>query len=166
MARSIDISLDRLDLLILKHLSEDGRRSFQTIARDLGVSYGTVRSRYLKMRERNALRIVGWMDPAQIGLLAFASVRISVEAPFVEEAAEQIAELPEVNWLGRVMGEFDLSGDVSCPDIDHLARLIDERINKIRGVRETRVALYTKIYKRTTIPKPTLLEGLLREGGS
>jgi len=166
MTRTDDVSLDKLDLRILRHLSEDGRRSFQTIARDLGVSYGTVRSRYLKMRERNGLRIVGWVDPAQVGLQAFASIRISIEAPFVEEAALQIAQLPEVNWLGRVIGEFDLNGDVSCPDTGHLARLIDERINKIRGVRETRVALYTKTYKHTTIPKPSLLEEILGEGGS
>ena len=59
MTRTDDISLDRLDLRILRHLSEDGRRSFQEIANDVGVSYGTVRNRYLKMRERNGLRIVG-----------------------------------------------------------------------------------------------------------
>ena len=99
-----------------------------------------------------------------MGLQAFASIRVSIEAPFVEEAASQIAMFPEVNWLARVIGEFDLNGDVSCPDIAHLTRLVDERINKIRGVRETRVALYTKTYKLTTLPNPGRLEEVLGEG--
>ena len=71
-----------------------------------------------------------------------------------------------VNWLGRVMGNFDLYGDVSCPNIDHLARLIDERISKVREVRETKVVLHTETYEHTAMPGSTLLEGRPGEGAS
>ncbi len=162
MAVSMESSLDHLDLQILKHLTQDGRRSFQEIADDLGVSYGTIRNRYLKMCENNRLRIVGWMEPAQVGLHAFAHIRIIVDAPFLEEIAQRIAQFPEVNWLARVIGEFDLAAEVSCPDIDHLNHLIDQRINRMEGVRQTRVALYTKTYKTITLPNIEMVERLLQ----
>jgi Lrp/AsnC family transcriptional regulator for asnA, asnC and gidA len=165
MAGLLESSLDLLDLQILKHLTKDGRRSFQEIADDLGVSYGTVRNRYLKMCENNRLRIVGWMEPAQVGLHAFANVRITVDAPFLEQVALRIAQFPEVNWLARVIGEFDLAAEVSCRDIDHLNDLIDQQINKMEGVRQTRVALYTKTYKVITLPNIEMAERLLRNEG-
>lgn len=163
MARNPNDTIDVLDLKILKHLSEDGRRSFQTIADDLGVTYSTIRNRYIRMCERYNLRTTTWMDPSHIGLKAFANIRISVASARLEEVAAEISNYPEVNWLGRVIGEFDLNADVTCHDLAHLTHLIDEKINKIEGVKETRVALYSKIINSTTLPNTRILTEILRK---
>ncbi len=163
MSENKEIPLDLLDLQILKQLGQDGRKSFQVIAKDLGVSYGTVRNRYLKMREKSKLRIVSWMPPASVGLSVFASFRVSVDAPMLDSVAKQIAQFPEVNWLARTIGEFDLLGEVSCRDVDYLTDFIDQRINKMDGVKQTRVALYTTVYKQISLPNISMVEELLWE---
>jgi Lrp/AsnC family transcriptional regulator for asnA, asnC and gidA len=163
MARNPNDAIDILDLKILKHLSEDGRKSFQAIADDLGVTYSTIRSRFIRMCERYNLRTTTWLDPSYIGLNAFANIRISVTSARLDEVAAEISEFPEVNWLGRVIGEFDLNADVTCHDIDHLTHLIDEKINKIEGVTETRVALYSRIINATTLPNSRILSEVIRD---
>ena len=62
---------DDTDRAILRALQEDGRRSFRAIARGVGVSEGTVRTRVRRIEEAGALRILAFVDPSPWG--AFVS---------------------------------------------------------------------------------------------
>jgi len=80
--------LDELDLAICSLLREDGRRPYTELAKQLGVSNGTVRYRVSKMLEEGSLQIVGRFDPFQVGLRAPANVRIAVRpAQLIEQVA-------------------------------------------------------------------------------
>ncbi|MFM9125403.1 MAG: Lrp/AsnC family transcriptional regulator, partial [Actinomycetota bacterium] len=49
---ALEIPLDATDEAILRALQEDGRRSYRSVARDVGVSEGTVRARVRKLEQR------------------------------------------------------------------------------------------------------------------
>ncbi len=141
-------SVDDLDFDILKLLQKDGRMSYTEISKELGVSVGTARYRIAKLLEDETLRVIGRVDPYQIGFRSPASIYVAV-APTasIDEVATRIAEFPEVSYLAMVTGDFDLEVDVMCRDQVHLTGLIADRLRKIPGVAETKTNIILRVYK-------------------
>ena len=52
------ISLDELDYAIINLLREDGRLPYRAIARELGLTEATVRSRVKRLEESGSMRVV------------------------------------------------------------------------------------------------------------
>ena len=94
---ALQIPLDPTDEAILRALQEDGRRSYRSIARDVGVAEGTVRARVRKLETLGALRVVAFVDPARLGnsVLALLALRC---------------------------GAFIMSSSSSSPSVDRLRR--------------------------------------------
>ena len=63
----MNVRLDEVDRAILERLEEDGRASYRQIARDVGVSEGTVRSRVGRLQRSGVLRILAFVDPSKLG---------------------------------------------------------------------------------------------------
>lgn len=140
--------LDKLDLDILRHLQEDGRRSFTDIAEDLGVSIGTVRNRFARLVASKALHVIGRADPHQVGFRAPANIHLTVSPPnLIEAAAEAIAAFPEVSYVALVSGEYDLEIDAMCRDLEHLTELVTQRIHRVPGVTGTRTNMILRVIK-------------------
>jgi Lrp/AsnC family transcriptional regulator for asnA, asnC and gidA len=55
-------TLDNLDYAILTHLQKDGRKAFTEIAKDLGVTDGTIRTRVARMVDSGTLSIIGTLN--------------------------------------------------------------------------------------------------------
>jgi Lrp/AsnC family transcriptional regulator for asnA, asnC and gidA len=141
-------AIDDLDFDILKLLQSDGRMSYTEISKSLGVSVGTARYRISKLLEEETLRVIGRVDPYQIGFRSPATVYVAVApAASIDEVATEIAEFPEVSYLAMITGDFDLEVDVMCRDQDHLTDLVAERLRKIPGVSETKTNIILRVYK-------------------
>jgi hypothetical protein len=102
------MGLDSIDARIITHLQEDGRRPYTTIARDLGISEASVRQRVARLLKRKVIQIVAASSPLDLGLLA-AQIDIRVAGDKLQQAAAQIAALPEVDFVGICAGRFDLT---------------------------------------------------------
>ena len=142
------IDLDELDIAMLSHLIDDGRKSFSDIAKDLDVSVNTVRNRVARMVDNGMLTFLARVKPEKVGFQAYANILISVETlSQVESVAAQLVKYPEVSFVSMVMGKYDLLIDVMCYDNRHLSNLLTERIQKIPGVRQTESILMIKVLK-------------------
>lgn len=142
------IPLDEIDLGILQRLQDNGRRSFSDIASELGIASNTVRNRVARLQDANLLRIVGWVDPNVLGYRAPANIQIAIEPPhLLEEAAAQLAELPEARFVAMITGEYDLTVNVRCRDLEHLTDLITQKIYNIPGVVRTQTNMYMRVFK-------------------
>ena len=73
------IPLDGTDQAILRALQENGRRPYRDIAREIGVSEGTVRGRVRKLEHVGALRFLAFVDPMQLGHSVLALMLVRVE---------------------------------------------------------------------------------------
>jgi len=143
--------VDKLDLVILSMLKDDGRKSFSEIARELDVSNGTVRYRVSSMLENQILQIVGRFDPHRVGLRAPANVRVAVRpAHLIDEVAARVASLPEVQYVAMLAGEYDLELDVMCRDNAHLSEFITERLHTLEGIDHTETNLILRVYKHAS----------------
>jgi Lrp/AsnC family transcriptional regulator for asnA, asnC and gidA len=139
--------MDELDRLILQTLQDDGRAAFTDIAKKAGVSETTVRAHYRSLVQQGIVRTVGIVDPAALGFHAPALIAIAVEPGQVEEAARQIAALPEVSYLVMTLGDWDLMVEVFCRDLLHLSELILRQIHRIPGIRTTQALMIARSFK-------------------
>lgn len=138
--------LDSIDARIITHLQEDGRRPYTTIARDLGVSEASVRQRVSRLLRRKVIQVVATSSPLDMGLLA-AKVDLRVAGDKLEQAAEQIAALPEVDYVAVCAGRFDLTVGGVCRDRQALHDVLVNRIRPIPGILEAEVLFLLKLLK-------------------
>lgn len=68
-------------------------------------------------------------------LLAF--VDIFVESPTLDDVVKALTQLPNVEELYEVTGEFDIVSLVSAADMEDFRELLKNKILKIRGVKST-----------------------------
>jgi Lrp/AsnC family transcriptional regulator for asnA, asnC and gidA len=140
--------LSDLDKRIIEHLQEDGRRPFTQIANALGVSEAAVRARTNRLVERGFLQIVGVADPEKLGFQQ-ALIGIRCQPGRIVEVAESLAALPEVDYVVITAGRYDILIETVSEDNEGLLRFLDERLQRIDGVRETETFTYLRLVKQT-----------------
>ena len=139
--------LDELDVDILRHLEQDGRRSYSEIADDLGVAVSTVSARVARMIEQSVVSVVALINPHQVGFEAAATLLLSIQPRYFDRAVASIIDFPEVNYASMTTGTHNLVVDVFCRDAQHLAELITGRVHELEGVQDIDVAYQLRRYK-------------------
>jgi Lrp/AsnC family transcriptional regulator for asnA, asnC and gidA len=130
---------DDIDLQILDALQVNARTSFVRLAQSLGVSDTTVRARIDRLVRRFGVRFVVDIDPRELGMLYFY-LGVRVQGPAMARAVDRMSKLPEIIFLGRTVGGYDLLAEMVCRDNTHMVQMLDE-LRSIPGV--TRVDTYT-----------------------
>ena len=148
--------MDSIDREIIRILQRDGRLPFTEVAKQLNISEGTVRNRVTRLVDRKAIQFVGLVDPYHMGYDAPAMVAVTVEPPMLEDAAEQIASLPEVSYLVMVSGEFDMIVEVLCKNRDSLATFLNQKLRQIPGITRTQTYLILRTFKMAAGAQPEL----------
>lgn len=146
-SRSDDVS--DLDKRIIEHLQADGRRPYTQIAAELGVSEAAVRARTNRLIERGILQVVGVTDPLKLGFHQMAMIGIRCESDQLVRVADQIAEMPEVDYVVITAGTYDLLIETVCEDNEALLKFLTEKLRALDGVRETETFVYLRMVKQT-----------------
>lgn len=141
------VELDDLDRGIVRNLQEDGRRPYREIARELGVSEGTIRWRVRRLMDAQALRVVAIADPFRLGYRVLAFVLVAVEPGANERVIDALVEMSEVTYVSACTGRFDVYVQVVCRDHDHLYELLSDRIPSVGGIVRTETFTELKMYK-------------------
>jgi len=139
--------LDDLSKAIIEHLQIDGRRSYATIAKSVGLSEAAVRQRVQRMLDSDVMQIVAVTDPLQMGFTRQAMVGIRAEGQ-LNLVADRLTAMPEVNYVVTTAGSFDLIIEVVCEDDNELLDLLSRRIRTLPGVVSTEAFVYLKLNKQ------------------
>lgn len=139
--------LDETDRAIISYLQYDGRMPYTKIAAELGLTEGGIRRRVKKMIDSGSLQIVGIVEPQEIGLEEASMIGVTVEGRPIDEVAKEIADLREVTYLFQAAGEFDLFVEVYCQDRESFVNFLNNKLQRIPGVRSTQSFLILKMYK-------------------
>lgn len=122
---------------IVDLLREDGRMSNREIARQLGISEGTVRSHLKRLVDQHMLRIRAITDLGAMGMRAAAQVGIFVEQGRAREIADALAVLPGITFVAITFGQYDIIAIVLVETREELLNLLSDQIATIPGVRRT-----------------------------
>ncbi|MCB0905766.1 MAG: Lrp/AsnC family transcriptional regulator [Nocardioidaceae bacterium] len=140
--------LDDVSKAIIEQLQQDGRRSYAAIGKVVGLSEAAVRQRVQRLIDSGVMQVVAVTDPLELGFARQAMVGVRIQGP-VEEVADQIVELDEVDYVVITAGSFDLLVEAVCESDEHLLELLSHKIRTIPGVESTQTFMYLKLKKQT-----------------
>jgi Lrp/AsnC family transcriptional regulator for asnA, asnC and gidA len=146
--RNPGASLDAVSKAIIEQLQQDGRRSYATIAKAVGLSEAAVRQRVQRLLDSEVMQVVAVTDPLTVGFNRQAMIGIRCEGD-IEPVAETLAAMEEVDYVVATAGSFDLMAEVVAEDDDQLLYVINKRIRAIPQVRSTETFVYLKLHKQT-----------------
>jgi len=145
--RALNGGLDDVSKAIIEQLQSDGRTSYATIAKSVGLSDAAVRVRVQRLLDSEVMQIVAVTDPLQLGFTRQAMVGIRTEGD-TSLVAEMLTEMAEVNYVVTTAGSFDLIIEVVCEDDEELLDLVSRRIRTLPGVGSTETFVYLKLNKQ------------------
>lgn len=131
---------------IIEALQHDGRRSYASIATDVGLSEAAVRQRVQRLLEADVMQIVAVTDPLQVGFQRQAMIGIRI-AGDMAPVAEATTQMEEVSYVVTTAGSFDVLAEVVCEDDDHLLEVLT-RIRRLDGVTSTETFVYLTLNKQ------------------
>jgi Lrp/AsnC family transcriptional regulator for asnA, asnC and gidA len=140
--------MDELDRKIIQILQGNGRASNARIARDVGVSEGTVRRRLKALVSEGYIKVVALPDPEVLGYDTEALVGIQVDPDKIDDVANTLVELKESSWVSVTTGSFDIFCWVTLPTSEELGNFLKAVVGTIVGVRRTETFVSLSVRKR------------------
>ncbi|MFA6064338.1 MAG: Lrp/AsnC family transcriptional regulator [archaeon] len=125
-------SMDSVDRAIIQKLSSDSRTPFLSIAKELGVSEGTIRQRVAKLIEKRIIR----RFTIDLGSATNAVIEITTSSSVpTQKISERIIKLG-ASRVFEVTGRFSIIAFVQAEDFNKLNQIL-ELIRSIDGVIQT-----------------------------
>ena len=136
-------ALDAIDRKILGLLQENAKIPQAKVAKEVGLTAPSVNERIRKLEKNGFIRgYVALLDEHKLGQDIAAFVEVFIEHPKFEEGfIEAVEALDEVLECHHITGEFSLLLKVRVEDMAAFRRLLIEKLNSIRGVRQTRTLI-------------------------
>ncbi len=129
--------MDEKDRKIIEMLEENARTPYTEIAKALNVSEATVRKRIGRLEREGVIRrYTIEVDPLKLGYTTVTILGLDVEPEHFLNAARKLAEMDEVRWVATSTGDHMIMAEIWTRDGNALARLISQRIGRIKGVKK------------------------------
>jgi len=138
--------MDELDRKIMALLQLDGQASNAKIAREVGVSEGTVRRRLGRLLEEDFIEIMAVPNLAKLGYTTTALIGLQTMPAKQEAVADAVATLEEVHDVAITTGSYDIFLWVGAESAEQLGQFLRQKLGPIGGIRhsETFVNLFIK----------------------
>ena len=131
--------VDEIDFKILELLKEYSRSTYVEIGKTLGLSEGTVRNRVQILTDSGVIKKFTIEVSLSVGVRALILISVDPRRPTME-ISDKVLELPGVEKIYEVTGEYDVVTVVSSSSIEGLNQTIEE-IRVIDGVVKTNTVI-------------------------
>lgn len=137
-------TLDDVNKKIVALLQEDGRRSYVSIGKEIGLSEAAVRLRVQKMLDDGVMQIVAVTNPMEMGFRRQAMVGITVNGD-IEYVAQKLKDIRQIDYIIITAGRFDILAEVFAEDDESMLELVNRQIRKIDGIDRTELFTYMRL---------------------
>ncbi|MBW2337407.1 MAG: Lrp/AsnC family transcriptional regulator [Deltaproteobacteria bacterium] len=141
-------TLDQIDCQMIELLQRDGRISNTDIAKKIGLSEATVRTRLNRLINEEFIQIVAVSNPIKLGFKIVGNIRIHVEIKKMDRIIRELKKLKPLWFIVQTTGGTGIDTEFVVKSLDELNKLIFEKINKIDGVIKTDTSLFLNYIKR------------------
>ncbi len=127
--------IDDIDIKIIEILKRNSRASLNEIAKQIGMSKAAVKKRLDKLVRNQVITrfTIEYKYKDSVQALILVKVEAKTNVP---EVAKKISELPMIDHVFEVTGEFDIAVISSPPNINKINDIVDS-IRRIEGVLTT-----------------------------
>jgi len=141
--------MDELDRKIIALLQVDGRASNAKIAREVGVSEGTVRRRLRRLIQDDVVKVIAVPNLEKLGYGTTALIGLQTGPGKSDAVAEAIATLEESHYVAVTTGAYDVFVWAGLESAEGLGNFLRTKIGRIDGVQRTETFVNLSIKKRT-----------------
>ena len=139
---------DQIDCQMIELLQKDGRIPNTEIAKKLGVSEATVRSRLNRLIEEEYIQIVAVSNPMKLGFEIVGNIRIHVDIRKMDKIIKELKNLKPLWFIVQTTGGTGIDTEFVVKSLEELNELIFDKINKTDGIIRTETSLFLKYIKR------------------
>lgn len=153
----MEVNLDQTDLMILKLLQENGRKTNVQLSNEIGLSPAPTLERVKKLENSGIIKSYhAVVEEKSVDLGIKAMIQISLvrqKDNAIANFKKQIAKIDEITECYQVTGNFDYLLKVIVKDIPAFEKLIGEKLSKIAdiGQMQTNVIL-SEVKKSPVLP--------------
>ncbi len=127
--------MDETDREILRILKEDGRAGYSDMGKQIGLSEGAVRKRIKILTDSGTIRKFTVKVGVAEGAEAITLLATNPSQP-TKEVSDKIREIPNVETLYEVTGEYDIVAVISGMSVAEVNDCI-EKIRRVNGIMKT-----------------------------
>lgn len=140
--------IDQTDCEMIRMLQRDGRVSNTDIAKHIGISEATVRTRLNRLIKEEYIQIVAVSNPMKLGFEIVGTIRIQVDIKKMKSVIDELKKLKPLWHIVQTTGGTGIDTEFVLKSLDDLNDLIFNKINRISGVHKTETSLFLKYIKR------------------
>ncbi|PLW80087.1 hypothetical protein C0585_04175 [Candidatus Woesearchaeota archaeon] len=123
-----------IDKKIIRILKNNARESNQNIARNLGVSEGTIRNRIKSLTENGKIKRFTVIASTDVSAICMVETIAGIET---SKIVEKIMEINDIVKIYEISGEYSVVCNIESSTISELNDSV-ELIRKIEGVNDTK----------------------------
>lgn len=145
----LEISLDQIDLQIIRIMQDNARTNNADIARELGMAPSAILERVKKLEQKEViLQYNARINPAALDqkMLSFIFIKTQ-DIIGVQKVGLLLAEIPEVLEVHDIAGEYGYLIKVRTNDSAGLVDLMRNTLSKIEGIISTRTTIVLETVK-------------------
>jgi len=134
--------MDEIDLRIIRELTKDAQTPFLRIAKKLGVSPETVRTRYGKMRKDGTIKHCSIsIDLSKIGYQGKVFLMIT-NSPNNDKSKtiDALKKMRNIFIISEMIGDFEIMGIAPVKDMNSLKTLVN-KIKKLPSVNQVKITI-------------------------
>lgn len=142
------MSLDILDMNIIKCLTEDGRSTYRSIANEAGVSEATIKNRIDRLIAEGVIKkFTIMLDYHKLGRAIKSFIGLKVQPAKMQSIVDHMKHHPDVHVLYRTSGDVDLLFEVIFEKMEDLNTFLESEL-ALDGILGTVVTIVIGPYKR------------------
>ena len=142
--------MDELDRKIIALLQLDGRASNAKIAREVGVSEGTVRRRLRRLVQDDVVNVIAVPNLEKLGYGTTALIGLQTGPGRSDAVAEAIAKMEETHYVAVTTGTYDVFVWAGLESAESLGDFLRTKVGKLEGVQRTETFVNLSMKKRTS----------------
>ena len=138
---------DQVDMGIIGYLRQDGRMPNTKIAKNRGISEGSVRRRIRRMTSESLIHVTAIVDHAMLGYMVEAVIAIQADPTKMTEVARKLSELAAVRYVGIAVGDYNIMVSACFTSNEELLGFLTGEIGRLDGISRTRTFLMLDVTK-------------------
>ena len=128
------VELDDLDLSVLAALADNPGLTNAELAARLFSTESTLRRRRKALINAGVYREGILINPDALGYTILAMIGLQVDYSRIEEIQQAVSALPELRFIGRTLGRFDLLAEGWFRSREELLEFVTATLGKIPGI--------------------------------
>lgn len=142
--------LDEMDKKLLQELVKNSKRSYRTLAKNVGMSTTAIIERVRSLEDSGYITGYGCrLDYARLGFEFMAVVEISIFGKDLLQIEGKVAKIQHVAAVWDITGQYDAVAVIMCKTRGELSSTV-KKILSIPGVEKTNTNMVLNVVTRLT----------------